>query len=85
MAATDILLVIGFVAIGLSMWFSFKKKENTKPKEIQSDEEEWLKSSHCYYSIIFPIMNKVIKDSFINSHLLELIGRNDWMKKIRKT
>jgi Na+/glutamate symporter len=40
MAVTDVLLVIGFVAIGLSMWFSFKQKENTKPKEIQSDEEE---------------------------------------------
>ena len=40
MAVTDVLLEIGFVAIGLSMWFSFKQKENTKPKEIQSDEEE---------------------------------------------
>ena len=40
MEVTDILLVIGFVAIGLSMWFSFKKKENTKPKATQSDEEE---------------------------------------------
>ena len=40
MAVTDILLVIGFVAGGLSMWFSFNKKENTNPIEIQSDEEE---------------------------------------------
>ena len=39
-ALADTLLVIGFVAIGLSMWFSFKQKETTKPKEIQSDEEE---------------------------------------------
>ena len=38
MAVTDVLLVIGFVSIGLSLWF--KQKENTKPKEIQSDEEE---------------------------------------------
>jgi hypothetical protein len=40
MVVTDLLLVIGFVAIGLSMWFSFKQKETTNPKEIQSDEEE---------------------------------------------
>ena len=40
MVLTDALLVIGFVAIGLSMWSSFKQKETTKPKEIQSDEEE---------------------------------------------
>ena len=40
MAATDILLVIGFVAIGLSMWFSFKQEKTTSPIEIQSDEEE---------------------------------------------
>jgi hypothetical protein len=38
MAVTDLLLVIGFVSIGLSLWF--KQKENTKLKEIQSDEEE---------------------------------------------
>jgi len=44
MAVTDVLLVIGFLAGGLSMWFSFNKKENTNPKEIQSDEEEYKKS-----------------------------------------
>jgi len=38
MAVTDVLLVIGFVSIGLSLWF--KQKENTNPIEIQSDEEE---------------------------------------------
>jgi lipoprotein signal peptidase len=33
MAVTDVLLVIGFVAIGLSMWFSFKQKETANDEE----------------------------------------------------
>ena len=38
MVVTDILLLIGFVAIGLSMWFSFKKKAKNNPKENPKSE-----------------------------------------------
>jgi hypothetical protein len=33
MVLTDTLLVIGFVAIGLSIWFSFKQKETPNDEE----------------------------------------------------
>jgi hypothetical protein len=33
MVLSDALLVIGFVAIGLSIWFSFKQKKTAKDEE----------------------------------------------------
>jgi hypothetical protein len=33
MVLSDALLVIGFVVIGLSIWFSFKQKETAKDEE----------------------------------------------------
>ena len=43
MVVTDVLLVIGFVTIGLSMWFSFKQKETSNDEgEKQKDNEKAL-------------------------------------------
>ena len=37
-----VVLIAGFIYFKM-------QKEDTKPKEIQSDEEEWLNTSHYYY------------------------------------